>query len=278
MGQTVENLQENDIQIEEVPADGGYSSGSCLKYPEEENIEAYVSPHSGYKPQREGFTYNAQEDCYICSQGKRLVFTGIKKDNTRKTTSGDYHTRVEDCRDCPLKSKCANKRGIKTITDSSDKPYYDRTYRRTSTAKGKQMKRLRSATVEPVPGTLLHFRAMKKVYTKGISLANKHVLMAAAAYNLKKLLACRQFKAMATAMQNVVSNINGINAFIFSEKSKCLTLVFPEYKRNSCFFVVINPVVVQRAQDVRVLRRTSCSKNRHHPTDKVQRTVTSSIE
>jgi len=29
---------------------------------------------------------------------------------------------------------------------------------------------------------------MRKVYTKGIDLANKHVLMAATAYNIKKLL------------------------------------------------------------------------------------------
>lgn len=223
MGQTIENLKEHDIQIEEVLADGGYSSGSCLKYLEEENIEAYVSPHSGYKPQREGFTYNAQEDCYICSQGKRLVFTGIKRDNTRKSTARNYHTRVEDCRDCPLKSRCANKRGIKTITDSSDKPYYDRTYKRTNTAKGKSMKRLRSATVEPVLGTLLHFRAMKKVYTKGIALANKHVLMAGAAYNLKKLMAYKTSKVVAKAMQNIASNIN---EFIFSLKSGHLSPSF----------------------------------------------------
>ena len=85
------------------------------------------------------------------------------------------------------------------------------------------MKRLRSATVEPVLGTLLHFRAMKKVYTKGISLANKHVLMAGAAYNLKKLLAYRRFKAVAIAMQNIVSNING---FIFSLKSGHLSPSF----------------------------------------------------
>jgi serine acetyltransferase len=67
---------------------------------------------------------------------------------------------------------------------------------------------------------------MKKVYTKGISLANKHVLMAAAAYNLKKLLAYRQFKAVAMAMQNIVSNINDINEFISSLKSRNLSSHF----------------------------------------------------
>lgn len=200
VGQTLDNLRENRIQLNEVLADAGYSSGNSLQYLEEQDIEAYISPHSAYKPHREGFTYNAEEDCYICCQGKKLVFTGIQRDNTRKTTARGYHSRVQDCRDCPLKSKCANKRGIKTITDSSDKPYYDRTYQRTNTVKGKRMARLRSSTVEPVLGVLLNFRAMKKVYTKGICLANKHVLMAAAAYNLKKLMAYKTIKPTVQVM------------------------------------------------------------------------------
>ncbi|HJV77068.1 MAG TPA: hypothetical protein VJ602_01710 [Paludibacter sp.] len=41
------------------------------------------------------------------------------------------------------------------------------------------MKTLRSATVKPVLATLLCFVGMWKVYTKGIDLANKHMLMAA---------------------------------------------------------------------------------------------------
>jgi len=48
--------------------------------------------------------------------------------------------------------------------------------------------RLRSCTVEPVWGTLLNFMKMKKVYTKGNKLAYKQLLMAAATYNLKKLM------------------------------------------------------------------------------------------
>ncbi|MDR2999806.1 MAG: hypothetical protein LBU89_00960 [Fibromonadaceae bacterium] len=44
------------------------------------------------------------------------------------------------------------------------------------------------ATVEPVWGTLLNFMRMKKVHTIGNALANKQILMAAATYNLKKLI------------------------------------------------------------------------------------------
>lgn len=208
IGQTASNLKENGIRVEEVLADTGYSSASSLKYLEDQNIKAYIPAHAGYKPHREGFTYDAEKDCYICRQGKQLVFTGTKRDNTRKTTARNYATGVEDCRDCPFKSTCANKRGIKTITDSSTKDYYQRTYERTNTPKGKRMMRLRASTVEPVLGTLLNFGAMKKLYTKGIRLANKHVLMAAAAYNLKKLMAYKTIKSAVNVMQNMLAELN----------------------------------------------------------------------
>ena len=50
------------------------------------------------------------------------------------------------------------------------------------------MKTLRQSVVEPVFGILTQFMGMRKVYTKGIQNANKQMLMAATAYNLKKLM------------------------------------------------------------------------------------------
>jgi hypothetical protein len=45
-----------------------------------------------------------------------------------------------------------------------------------------------SATVEPVLGTLINHHCMRRVHTRGMAGANKHVLMAALTYNLKKYL------------------------------------------------------------------------------------------
>ena len=52
----------------------------------------------------------------------------------------------------------------------------------------KKMVRVRSKTVEPVIGTLVNFTNMKRLNSRGIKQANKHVLMAAVTYNLKKYL------------------------------------------------------------------------------------------
>jgi transposase len=184
--QTSESLAKVGIPLQEVLADTNYSSGDALRYLEEKNIGAYIPSFGPYKPAREGFDYHSEGDYYTCSQGKILPFKKMssRKDNFRKL----YWSSKAECKDCPCKSKCIGVAGFKTLEDTTDKPYYDRMHERATSRKGKQMKTLRSATVEPVLATLLCFVRMKKVYTKGIDLANKHVIMAATAYNIKKLL------------------------------------------------------------------------------------------
>ena len=61
-------------------------------------------------------------------------------------------------------------------------------HERLQTAKAKRMKKLRSSTVEPVLGTLINFTGMRRIWTRGIRSANKFMLGAAIAYNLKKWL------------------------------------------------------------------------------------------
>ncbi len=188
--QVCENLQQEGIDVEDVLADTNYSSGDALRYLENKGIGGYIPCYGPYKNKREDFIYNKEEDCYVCSQGKKLPF---KKIIDRKSNGINkvYRSSSTDCKDCPLKTKCLGSMKNKQLMDTIDKPYYDQMYERVKTRKGRQMKKLRSSTVEPVLGTLLYFMGMKKVNTKGIKLANKHVLMASTAYNIKKLLKFR---------------------------------------------------------------------------------------
>ncbi len=65
------------------------------------------------------------------------------------------------------------------------------------------------STVEPVFGHLINFLGMKKVNTRGIQQANKCMLMAACAHNLKKLLKYTQprRKTLANAMKTSFSKL-----------------------------------------------------------------------
>lgn len=183
---TIENLKENALEIKEVIADTGYSSGPALQALKDNCIEGYIPNVAGYKPDREGFSYDQANDRYVCSQGMYLTLRTIKTKHGNVTKI--YKSRTKDCRACPYLTTCANPAGIKALEDSISKSLYDQMHQRMKTNKGKRMRRLRSSTVEPVLGTLVNFTAMKQVTTKGISLANKCMIMAAVAYNLKKLI------------------------------------------------------------------------------------------
>jgi hypothetical protein len=65
------------------------------------------------------------------------------------------------------------------------------------------MRRARQSTVEPALGQLLPYYGLRRLGTKGQAAAHKTMLLAAAAYNLKKLLKHRvkQPQSMALVIQ-----------------------------------------------------------------------------
>ena len=204
---TINNLQEQQLQVEEVYADAGYSSGEALRALEENNITGYIPNFGQYKPSREGFTYDKENDRYTCSRGVHLPFKKIT------TTSLGYKMKVyrssaRDCGPCPLRSVCIGKSDFKKIDDSVDKPYYDRMHARLQTVNREKTRQIRSSTVEPVLGTLVNYLGMRRVNTRGIQQAAKCMLMAAVAYNLKKLMRWQGKKAntVVKALQKPLQN------------------------------------------------------------------------
>ena len=197
---TIENLGEADLQIEEILADTGYSSGQALQALEDNNIKGYIPNFGQYKATREGFTYDADNDRYVCSQGKYLVFKKITQSKMNSFKARSYRSSSKDCRLCPLRSVCIGRNDFKKIEDTVDKPLYDRMHQRLQATEAKQMKKLRSSTVEPVLGTLINYLGMRRINTRGIKQANKCMMMAALAYNLKKLLKWKETKVQTEIM------------------------------------------------------------------------------
>ena len=187
LSNTIENLQAEGLIVEEVLADTSYSSGEALKTLEDKNITGYIPNFGQYKHSREGFTYDREQDRYTCHQGKHLVFKKIKQ-SPGGYVMRHYRASAKDCKTCPFKTTCIGKSNEKKIDDTIDKPLYDKMHARLQSTKAKRLKKLRSSTVEPVIGTLVNFLAMRRVNTRGIGQANKCMLMAAVAYNLKKLM------------------------------------------------------------------------------------------
>lgn len=194
MNQTLENFSQNRMQVEEVLADAGYSSGESLNYCKEKGINAYIPNFGQYKPQREGFVFNKEENRYECRKAggnhALLNFKGTKTDS-KGYAKNIYRSSERDCKDCPLRAECCGKvTKFKKLDDSIHKPLYDAMHEKLNRDRNytRMLTKRRSSTVEPVLGTLINHHNMKKVNARGIKNANKHVLMAALTYNLKKYL------------------------------------------------------------------------------------------
>ena len=206
------NLQPQGLTVEQILADTGYSSGEALKALEANKITGYIPNFGKYKPEREGFTYNNEQDYYQCPQGKLILFKKIKSNNGH--LAKEYRSSRKDCSHCPLRTTCIGKSPEKKIVDTIDKPYYDQMHQRLQGSYAKTMKKLRQSTVEPVLGTLINFLGMKRINTRGIKLANKCMIMAAVAYNLKKMMRYNKPKEISQAMQ-LSNTLNCNHLFTF---------------------------------------------------------------
>ena len=215
----IENLKENELTVEEVIADTGFSSGDALKALEENNITGYIPNRPRFIYERPGFTYNEEGDYYLCTGDKKLMYKGTWK-------SGNYYnkyygTNKKDCNVCSYRDQCPlYTRRDAFLKETIDRPYYTRMHLRMQTKKAKRLMKVRQGTVEPVIGTLVNYLGMKRVNTKGVVQANKCLTMAAVAYNLKKLLkhttieVIANLQALKKPVQKAINDI--LNAFIAS--------------------------------------------------------------
>ncbi|MGZ3778135.1 MAG: IS1182 family transposase [Mucilaginibacter sp.] len=201
------NLAENDMAVQELIADKGYSSADALKALQASAVTGYIPNRGQFKYERDEFTYHPSEDYYQCSQGVIVNYRG-----TYLTTGywmKLYSAGAKNCTGCPLKKECTGykeKSKKVLIKETLDKPYYDRMHIRMQTRKARILMKLRQSTVEPVIGTLVNYLGIKRVNSKRLAQANKCLTMAAIAYNLKKMLKHKS-KTVRQNLQNLKSNV-----------------------------------------------------------------------
>ena len=184
---TKKELSKNNLQLENVLADTGFTSASNYFHLENEKITPWIPTSGKYKNEREGFTYDKEKDCFICTNQKELKFKKQYTDSSGLEKKR-YLSRARDCKTCPLRAGCAGKAGVKKIETSLYQEEMERAYARQHSARGKRMVRIRAGTVEPVFGNLINYYGLRKINVKGKTGAHKVMLMSAIAYNIRKLI------------------------------------------------------------------------------------------
>ena len=206
---TIENLQSEGLTVEQIAADTGYSSTKALKACEENKIDAYIPNFGQYKASREGFIYDKESDSYRCERGVELPYKKTYEDK-KGYFKKQYRSSSKDCKNCPLRTVCIGGRAdYKKIEDTLEKHLYDKMHEKLKTSYARKMKKLRQSTVEPVLGTLINFMGVRRIWTRGLKQANKFMIGAAMAYNLKKWLNYRKNEGEVVEMRMLISQ-NGL--------------------------------------------------------------------
>lgn len=102
LSNNIENLKTHHLTLEEVLADGNYSSGEALRTLDQYNITGYIPNFGQYKTERKGFEYNSENDCYTCAAGKLLEFKGVKENHDNGGQMKQYRSKASECAVCIL--------------------------------------------------------------------------------------------------------------------------------------------------------------------------------
>ena len=192
-------LHSNDLSLQELAADTGYSNGFNYAFLEQRGITPWIPVFGAYNPDVAGFTYHAQADEYRCRADKPLPFRTF-----RPTADGvwtkHYRAFYQDCQQCPFKKDCVPSADQKQLVRSAFDAAYRRAWHRQRSPQGQYMRRVRQRTVEPVFGNLLQHYGLRRVGTKGRVAAHKTMLLSALAYNLKKLLKHQSERVISLAL------------------------------------------------------------------------------
>jgi transposase len=190
--------KELNIIPENILADTGYYIGREIELLEQERaIQCFVPIHFNQQQNRMNkaqisFNYDAEEDEYICSQGKKLVPKGkIKKDNRRNTEAQKYVGL--ECQECLIKPNCTNALESKIIYRYKNQNWKDAYQKKMVSEKAKTMMKQRRSLSEHPFGTIKYLMGQIPILLRGLNKVKIEMDLYTIAYNFKRLIAIEQY-------------------------------------------------------------------------------------
>lgn len=174
-------------------ADSGYYDGEQIKACEENQMSVYVAvPDSQKERKKRGyltldeFTYDAQQDCYICPQGQSLTPYGKPFKQNDKWRMR-YASKAKDCGDCPSREKCFSLKSTRRqIQRWEHEEVIERHKARMKQAPDVMKKR--GAIVEHPFGVLKHRAGMHHFLMRGLEKCQGEFSLMVTSYNLTRTL------------------------------------------------------------------------------------------
>lgn len=209
--------RQHNRKYAEVTADAGYESLENYLYLEANGQLSFIKP-SNYEAKKtrrfkekigriENMTYNAEEDCFTCAQGRKL---SLRRECT-KLEHGQFVTtawyRCEDCGHCPKRKTCCQAKDPgKPKEVMLRKTFWElraRSQENITTERGIYLRMCRSIQVEGAFALLKTDFGFRRFLTRGKANVRTELFFLAMAFNLKKLWMKRETGRLKTHLSEI---------------------------------------------------------------------------
>ena len=180
-----------DSEIGKVLVDGGYYSGSNLKYIDRCSLDVYmptgrVDPRLTGRFGRADFIYDKETDSYLCPAGEYLNYKNNRKRNG--VTIRIYRCSSRICSQCSMLSGCTTHKRKRRELWLSEVYQHERAMKKKlSSVKGRAIYERRKVTVEPVFGNIKYNLGFWQFVLRGLKKVKAEFLLMCIAHNLKKM-------------------------------------------------------------------------------------------
>ncbi len=193
----IERVEERfGLRPARLAADTGYGSAENLAWlVEEKGIEPHIpvfdkSARTDGTFERSAFTYDHEDDSYICPGGKRLRPRNRNFASPRSNVDQDgfirYRARQQDCSDCVLRQRCTPNMPARKIMRSIHEGARD-VARDIATTDAYLVSRRERKKIEMLFAHLKRILKLDRLRLRGPCGAKDEFLLAATAQNLRKL-------------------------------------------------------------------------------------------
>ena len=181
-------------------ADAGYGSEENYEYLEKEQMEGFVKFSYFHLEQQDKFLkdpskqenlhYNAQDDCFYCPMGQKMVNIGSETkytDNAYERLYTKY--QAQNCHSCPMRGVCHDQKSNRVISVNHKlRKYKEQARRRLLSELGITYRKKRPVDVEPVFGDIKYNKNFRRFNLRGLQKVEIETGLLAIAHNLAKML------------------------------------------------------------------------------------------
>lgn len=205
----LERQIQSGIPMERIALDRGYDTGAVHRGLELLGITGYIPaiqfPNT---PEKYGFTYNPQQDAFVCPEGKLLTYHRLNCNQSTGKYLRCYQASCTDCSHCGRRKTCFETKSTRRrILASSCYPAFFRGHSRVGTPAYLSMMRLRKIWAEGSFSVLKREHCLSKIRKRGIPAVTEECLLSVMALNLKRMVKASFFLLSPPCMCHVGWNL-----------------------------------------------------------------------